>query len=32
VAIDAGTLTKAPIIDRDGKTRSGNPDIGAYEG
>jgi hypothetical protein len=30
-AIDAGTATKAPAIDRDGKARSGAPDIGAYE-
>jgi hypothetical protein len=29
--INAGTWLSAPAIDRDGKLRTGNPDVGAYE-
>ena len=31
-AIDAGTSDGAPSIDRRGRTRTGAPDVGAYEG
>lgn len=30
-AINAGTATDAPTLDRDGNARSGTPDIGPYE-
>jgi hypothetical protein len=30
-AVDAGSSAYAPALDRDGKSRSGPPDIGAYE-
>ena len=31
-AIDAGTADGAPSVDRRGRTRTGAPDVGAYEG
>ena len=31
IAIDAGNSTYAPPTDKDGKTRNGAPDAGAYE-